>query len=266
MKTIKMNDKDKDVRFLCSRLSLHGYPVTAGDLFTPELKEMVMHFQKLHKLTPDGIVGFDTWEALLFAGAKGGEKLTEENFVLAALLLNVEKAALKAVQQVETAGRGGFFAPGKPAILFEGHIFWRQLGAAGIDPVRVQAGNEDILYPRWTKEHYKGGLAEYERLEKARSIHRRAADASASWGMFQIMGFNHAACGEESVESFVRSMCESELRQLLLTARFIRKSGMLPYLEKKDWAGFAMRYNGPGYEQNQYDRKLREAYEKQTRP
>lgn len=188
-------------------------------------------------------------------------RLTDENSTQIAELLGCEPAVLKAVQQVETGGRGGFFSPGKPAILFEGHIFWTQLKKRGSNPEDYVKGNENILYPKWEKGHYKGGIGEYDRLEQARKINREAADASASWGMFQIMGFNYAACGEESIESFVRSMCESEFKQLLLTANFIKKnSQMLQALQAKDWVVFAKCYNGPAYAQNSYDVKLEAAY------
>lgn len=188
-------------------------------------------------------------------------RLTDENSTQIAELLGCEPAVLKAVQQVETGGRGGFFSPGKPAILFEGHIFWTQLKKRGSNPEYYVKGNENILYPKWEKGRYKGGIGEYDRLEQARKINREAADASASWGMFQIMGFNYAACGEESIESFVRSMCESEFKQLLLTANFIKKnSQMLQALQAKDWAVFAKCYNGPAYAQNSYDVKLEAAY------
>lgn len=189
--------------------------------------------------------------------------LIDEDFTQVAELLGCEPAALKAVQQVETGGRGGFFSPGRPAILFEGHIFWTQLKKRGSNPEDYVKGNENILYPKWEKGHYKGGIGEYDRLEQARKINREAADASASWGMFQIMGFNYAACGEESIESFVRSMCESEFKQLLLTANFIKKnSQMLQALQARDWAVFAKCYNGPAYAQNRYDVKLEAAYQK----
>lgn len=190
-------------------------------------------------------------------------RLIDEDFTQLAELLGCEPAALKAVQQVETGGRGGFFSPGRPAILFEGHIFWTQLKKRGSNPEDYVKGNENILYPKWEKGHYKGGIGEYDRLEQARKINREAADASASWGMFQIMGFNYAACGEESIESFVRSMCESEFKQLLLTANFIKKnSQMLQALQARDWAVFAKCYNGPAYAQNRYDVKLEAAYQK----
>ena len=190
-------------------------------------------------------------------------RLIDEDFTQVAELLGCEPAALKAVQQVETGCRGGFFSPGRPAILFEGHIFWTQLKKRGSNPEDYVKGNENILYPKWEKGHYKGGIGEYDRLEQARKINREAADASASWGMFQIMGFNYAACGEESIESFVRSMCESEFKQLLLTANFIKKnSQMLQALQARDWAVFAKCYIGPAYAQNRYDVKLEAAYQK----
>lgn len=245
---------------LRDNLRRHGFDAAGGDTFTEELKNAVMRFQKDNRLTADGIAGYRTWEALLFDGRACGERLADEDFESLALLLDCEAAALKAVQKVETGGRGGFFAEGKPAILFEGHIFWSQLKKRGIDPQRFAAGNENILYPTWSRRHYMGGIGEYERLEKARRINREAADASASWGMFQIMGFNYAACDEESVESFVTAMCESERKQLILSGRFIRKAGMLPALQAKNWAEFARRYNGPAYAQNMYDAKLAAAY------
>lgn len=193
----------------------------------------------------------------------GIKRLTDDDFNQISQMLACEPAALKAVQQVETGGKGGFVAPGKPTILFEGHIFWIQLKKKGLEPENYVKGNETILYPHWTKLYYKGGLREYDRLEQARKINREAADVSASWGMFQIMGFNYATCGEASVESFVQSMCESEYKQLLFFANFIRKNGtMLHALQSKDWATFARCYNGAGYAQNKYDVKLEVAYRK----
>lgn len=262
MKTIKLGYEGDETVLLQQALVLDGYPVAESRIFTQEMKEAVVHFQKKYHLDADGIVGYRTWEALLLIGHKADGQLTEDDFKLVARLLDCETAALKAVQKVGTGGKGGFFSSGKPAILFEGHIFWSQLKKKGINPESHVAGNEQILYPKWEKGHYKGGIGEYDRLEQARKIDREAADASASWGMFQIMGFNYAACGESSVESFVNAMCESEFKQLVLSARFIKQAGMLPALQAKDWAEFAKHYNGPAYEQKNYDKKLAEAYQK----
>ena len=262
MKTIKVGHEGDETVLLQHALVSDGYPVAESRVFTQEMKGAVIDFQKKNRLDADGIVGYRTWEALLLVGRQADGQLTDKDFVLVARLLDCEPAALKAVQRVETGGKGGFFAPGKPAILFEGHIFWSQLKKKGINPESHVAGNENILYPKWEKGHYKGGIGEYDRLKQARKIDREAADASASWGMFQIMGFNYAACGESSVESFVDSMCESELKQLVLSARFIKQAGMLPALQAKNWAEFAERYNGSAYAQNSYDKKMAEAYQK----
>lgn len=188
--------------------------------------------------------------------------LTENDFQRVADLLGVEVAVVKAIQAVETGGRGGFVAPGRPVILFEGHIFWHELKKQGFNPERYVAGNENILYLKWEKGHYYGGMKEYERLEKARKIHKEAADASTSWGMFQVMGFNYAMCGYGSVEEMVKDMCVGEDKQLEAFARFVKLARLQSCLEQKDWAGFTRRYNGPGYAQNQYDKKLEGAYRK----
>lgn len=259
MKTLKMNvEAAEQVKVLQRCLNGVGNSLEVNGCFDESVQRAVMDFQRSNGLVADGVVGFRTWQELLLG--KGGEGLAPTDCGRLALLLDCEPAALKAVQMVETGGRGGFLEPGKPLILFEGHVFWKQLAARGIDPEAHCAANGDILYRAWTKVHYRGGLAEYDRLERARSIDREAADASASWGMFQIMGFNFKACGEDSVADFVRKMCDSELQQLALSAAFIRNAGMLPALQNKDWADFARRYNGPEYAKNRYDVKLEKAY------
>ena len=258
MKTIKYNSTGHDVDVLQTLLDIPHNPTHE---FNKTTHNAVVDFQKRNGLDADGIVGYKTWEMLFFHDDRPKYGITENDFDRAAMLLDCDPAALKAVRKVETGGKGGFLPSGRPTILFEGHIFWQQLRTRGIDPQGVTCGNEDILYPKWTKAHYKGGEAEYDRLLRARQINEDAANASASWGMFQIMGFNHAACGEPSVASFVNSMCQSECQQLLLSVHFIRGNrSMLAALQKKDWKAFARLYNGPAYAQNRYDEKLSTAY------
>lgn len=179
----------------------------------------------------------------------------------------LEKAAVKAVVQVETGGKG-FLADGRPKILFEGHIFWNELKKVGINPEQHAAAHPDILYPHWVKTFYLGGAGEYTRLEKAKLINEDAALKSASWGLFQIMGFNHAIAGSPTVKEFVEKQFESEYNHLNAFINFIsyksagQKENTLELLRKKDWAGFAFRYNGPKYKENQYDKKLQAAYDR----
>ena len=258
MNTIEYNSAGRDVDVLQTLLDI---PHNPAHEFNETTLNAVLDFQKRNGLDADGIVGYKTWEMLFFHDERPKYGITESDFDRAAMLLDCEPAALKAVQKVETGGKGGFLPNGCPTIRFVGHIFWQQLRTRGIDPHKVACGNEDILYPKWTKFHYKGGEAEYGRLFRARRISEDAANASTSWGLFQIMGFNYAACGEPSVASFVSSMCQSECRQLLLSVRFIRENrSMLVALQKKDWKAFARLYNGPAYAQNRYDEKLSKAY------
>lgn len=260
MDTIRINSKGAAVETLQKILPKHGFPVTVTGMFDEGTQQAVIEFQRKYGLDADGIVGYRSWETLFFANRENIDELTDDDFCLVAQLLDVEVAALKAVKEVGSMPNGGFLHSGRPVILFEGHIFWNQLKKRGIDPERYKIGNEDILYPRWEKSYYKGGEEEYNRLEKARRMHREAADASASWGMFQTMGFNYAACGEHSVSGFVDMMCKSELHQLLLFARFMKSGGMLPALQQKNWVEFARRCHGPAYVQNKYDEKLQDAY------
>lgn len=186
-------------------------------------------------------------------------KLTNQHIIDAANYIGIEPAVLKAVAMVESLG-GGFLPSGKCKILFEGHIFWRQLVIAGVNPKIFARNNPGVLYENWDKTKYVGGEGEYNRLEVAKVIHKEAALKSASWGMFQIMGFNFNKCGFKSVFEFTESMQQSEFNHLQAAVKFIVTSGMLQCLKDKDWEGFARRYNGPGYAQNNYDKKLQGAY------
>ena len=188
--------------------------------------------------------------------------VSESDFEKMANELGIEKAALKAVVEVECSNKGGFLRDGRPRILFEGHIFWQRLRKRGIDPEALAAQHPDIVYPKWVRTHYKGGAGEWERFARAEKIHPAAAIESASWGMFQIMGFHWATCGCSSAEEFRGLMERSEADQMRLSLHFMQKTGVAKWLKTKDWATFALRYNGSGYRANRYDTRLAEAYEK----
>ena len=188
--------------------------------------------------------------------------VSESDFEKMAHELGIEKAALKAVVEVECSNKGGFLRDGRPRILFEGHIFWQRLRKRGIDPEALAAQHPDIVYPKWVRTHYKGGAGEWERFARAEKIHPVAAIESASWGMFQIMGFHWATCGCSSAEEFRGLMECSEADQMRLSLLFMQKTGIAKWLKTKDWATFALRYNGSGYRANRYDTRLAEAYEK----
>lgn len=182
--------------------------------------------------------------------------MKDADFQAAAELLGCEVAAIRAVAEVES-GRGGFNPDGSPVTLFEGHIFHRHTGG------RFDESHPDLSYPKWTKVHYgKGWQAEQDRLWRAMGLDNEAALKSASWGRFQIMGFNHRACGFDTVQAFVEAMRTGEREQLLAFCAFLKTEGIDKALRERDWTTFARRYNGPAFAENQYHTKIAAAYAK----
>lgn len=194
------------------------------------------------------------------------KKITETDFIEAAKLLGTDVPTVKSVWEVESNG-SGFLGDGQVKILFEGHKFWEQLAKRKIDPSKHLRGNEDILYKNWTKKYYKGGILEHTRLQRAVTINRDAALSSASYGAFQIMGFNFLAAGFKTLQDFVNAMMKDEGEHLkafinfCINTRFEGKS-LAYYLQNKMWAKFAEPYNGPSFRVNKYDVKLSAAYRK----
>ncbi|HZI02665.1 MAG TPA: N-acetylmuramidase domain-containing protein, partial [Archangium sp.] len=181
--------------------------------------------------------------------------LTAQGIEACAARLSVQPAEIWTVLRVETRGCG-YFSDRRPVILFERHVFSRKTGH------RFDAQAPDISNPQ--AGGYAGGVKEYERLARALALDEQAALESASWGLGQVMGFNATDLGYGSVEQFVTRMMVSEDEQLAALTTFIQKNGLAEPLRHHDWAAFARGYNGPGYEKNQYDKKLAEAYQHLT--
>lgn len=180
-----------------------------------------------------------------------GTPLDRDGLRQAEQLLGVTRAAIWAVLSVETRGFG-YLADRRPQILFERHIFHRQThgahDAAHPDISNTQTGG------------YVGGAGEYGRLERAIALDREAALKSTAWGIAQIMGFNYAVAGYDSVSAMVEDMVVSENRQVMAMAGFIRGNNLATALVASDWAAFASGYNGRNYPQYQYDTRLAAAY------
>ncbi|QSX79738.1 N-acetylmuramidase domain-containing protein [Agrilutibacter solisilvae] len=174
--------------------------------------------------------------------------------------LQVEEATLRAVAEVEAAGSGFLPAPDlRPKILFEGHAFHRLTGG------RYSDSHPAISHRHWDPKKYSGTLAgEWARLDAASQLDRTAALQAASWGLFQIMGFNYPYCGSADVEAFVAAQHESGTQQLALFVKFVSRPPFLDALKTKNWAAFAEAYNGPGYAANHYDTRLADAHKRWT--
>lgn len=182
--------------------------------------------------------------------------ISERAYIDAAQELEVELAAIKAVVDVESNGEA-FLPDGRPKILFEAHHFSR------LTKHKYDATHPRISSRKWNRKLYQGGTKEHFRLEEAVKLDRQAALQSASWGMFQIMGFNFAACGFQTVQKFVNAIYKGEDEQFKAFCTFLLNNPrMLRALQRKKWDQFADAYNGPGYKLNRYDTKLEAAYKR----
>lgn len=230
--------------------------IAADGRFGPATRAAVVEAQSRAGLVTDGIVGPRTWAALRAHASP--KRLRAEDLLGAANLLGVPVASVHAVIAVESRGNG-FLSDGRPVILFERHVFYRRLLADGMDAELIALAVPDLCNPQ--RGGYLGGAAEHERLRRARRIHREAGIESASWGLFQIMGFHWEHLGFDSADHWAAVMAESEGAQLDAFVRFVRADRPLHLaLQARDWAAFARRYNGPAYRDNRYDERMAAAF------
>lgn len=170
-------------------------------------------------------------------------------------LIRVGEDEVRAVVEVEAAG-SGFDAQGRPKMLFEPHVFWRELGEAK----RAIAVEQGLAYRRWGERPYPRDS--YPRLTAAMRIDRPAALRSASWGLGQIMGFNHRSAGYSTVEAMVADFLDDEEKHVEAMIRFIISQGLDDEMREHRWEAFARGYNGPGFAKNGYHTKLAAAFAK----
>lgn len=191
--------------------------------------------------------------------------ITELQFLNAAKIIGCSISCIKAVYEIEAAGRG-YLSDGRVKILFEGHRFWKQLIKAGISKTKLQevaAIHQNVVYEIWDSRQYKGGLKEWERMSEAievcklLNVNPVLALKSASYGSFQIMGENAELCGYPDAQAMLAAYNnKGEAEQLDSFCRFIQATGLDDELRNKNWPGFAKGYNGTAYKLNRYDTKL----------
>lgn len=183
------------------------------------------------------------------------------DFELAAATLRVPVAAIRAFAEVESRG-AGFLMDDRPVILFERHVFRRQLIAHGATLSTV--ADLERTRPDLCNKNpggYGASSKEWNRMDDAVKINRAAALESASYGAFQVMGFNWKRCGYSDVQAFVNAMFKSSAAHLDSFVRYIQSDAkLLKALRAQDWPECAKRYNGANYAINSYDKKLAEAF------
>ena len=170
--------------------------------------------------------------------------------------IGVGEDEIHAILDVESRGRG-FDKKGRVIMLFEPHIFYRELRRDKAK--RQKAVKAGLAYAKWRSKYPKDS---YPRLTRAMKIDREAAIRSCSWGLGQIMGFNHGMVGYPSAEEMVKAFAADEDNQLEAIIDFIVKAGLDDEIRRRDWAGFARGYNGPGYKKHNYHGRLARQYRK----
>jgi len=188
--------------------------------------------------------------------------ISESRYRKAAAFVGVDTAMIKAIVEVESAGKG-FVEHGIPVILFEAHKFRRHTGK------RFDRSHSHLSksYPASRKNYARGrtklirGRKEWARLEEAYTLSPEAACKSASYGFPQILGSNYRACGFKSAVHMKEEMSKGLSQQLTAFVKFLKADPRLVRaMKKKDFARIARIYNGRDYAKYGYHNKIRKAY------
>lgn len=192
-----------------------------------------------------------------------GKRLSKGDVGKAARQIGIETAVLLSFLEVEAAGRG-FDNSNRVKILPEAHIFYRHLKGAE----RTMAVSIGIAYRKWKRSY---NFDKYKRFKQMLGIDDNAAFMSVSYGLGQIMGFNHKDAGNRTAEEMFETAKQGEYEQLVQLVSLMKAWGMhemlkpgIDFTSPNSWRKAAKRYNGSGYERNQYHVKMAKAYVKHS--
>ena len=197
----------------------------------------------------DGQFGPASKAALIAAlSNRNAPAATPADIVVVASRLGASLAQLRAVANVESSG-GGFDLQGRPKILFERHLFFRQTqGRYGVTSYSSPDG---------------GGYAEssWGKLTDACARDPEAALGACSWGKFQVLGLYWSSFGYASVWELAHSLTLGEAAHYELFARFIEHNNLKDELRSvssnpEDCRAFASGYNGKGYREFSYHTRI----------
>jgi hypothetical protein len=179
--------------------------------------------------------------------------------------IGVGEDELHAFIETETTGKG-YDSKGRPRILFEPHIFYKNLSGSQLTAA-IRAG---LAYKNWGEQKYP--TDSYPRLLAAMKINESAALMSASWGMGQVMGSNWHDLGYDSVQAMINAACEDEENHVAQMVGFIKANHidddlrLLAALKRPttpaDCIAIVRVYNGSGYAKNNYHVKFAAAHNK----
>lgn len=178
----------------------------------------------------------------------------------------VDPSGLLAVVEVESDGKSMEVDGKTPCLLFERHIFYRELKKR--QPGKLQAAiDAGLAHQDWRRAtQYRDQGTSTKRLaliERARAIDTECANRSASWGVGQTMGFLAEELKFPNANAMLKFMMDGGIpAQVECMLREIKNKNLIPSLNNHDWAHFARIYNGSGYAANQYDTRMAAAERK----
>lgn len=191
-----------------------------------------------------------------FNGFKGrAKKLDDIDLPRIGARIGVGEDELHAFMEVEAAG-SGFDSKGRPKMLFEPHVFYRNLTGAK----RKQAVAAGLAYAKWKSGNYPKDS--YPRLENAMVIDETAALKAASWGLGQVLGENHRSLGFATPEAMVLAFMDDEEKHVEGMVQFLIANKIDDDLRAHRWDAVARVYNGPGYAKHNYHGRMKAAFAK----
>ncbi len=178
----------------------------------------------------------------------------------------VDPSGLLAVVEVESDGKS-LEADGRtPRLLFERHVFYRELRKRAPDKLQ-RAIDAGFAIPKWDRStQYKDQGTSQRRLDliaRVRQVDEECANRSASWGVGQTMGFLAEELKFPNANAMLKFMVDGGIpAQVECMLREIKNKKLISSINEHDWAHFARIYNGPGYAANQYDTRMAAAERK----
>ena len=193
-----------------------------------------------------------------FNGFKGrAKRLDDVDLPALGYRIGVGEDELHAFMDVETSG-SGFDPQGRPKILFEPHVFYRNLSGAKRDAA-VSAG---LAYKSQGTKPYGKESEQYPKLVRAIAIDEAAGLKACSWGLSQVLAENHATVGYATPQAMVLAFMDDEEKHLEAMVEFLIKNEIDDDLRAHRWATVARVYNGPKYAINNYDTRMATAFAK----
>lgn len=186
--------------------------------------------------------------------------LTEADYQTLAVDWRVPVKHIKGVRKIE-APRGAFDDQGRPAIVYERHVFARN----------CQPRNAfNMTCPALSGAPFKPGQygtfgGQWDKLLAACALDPDAAFQACSWGAFQVLGENAIALGYSNAYELAKMLTTSEAAHLDSFRRFVESKGLVDKFrackpgDASSCIPFVEGYNGKGFRTFGYHTKLAEA-------